>query len=119
MGHQNRAAFIPAFLQRVVAAEQQLFAAQCAGDALVQAFYPPRAFAQRAQQLEVAVGAEHLAGPGVIYGWVLFEGFPPWALGVQHVEVVAVAGGWGDGLAVMVAAAFAVIQKTARAAVNH
>ncbi len=35
LGHQYRAAFIPAFLQRVVTAEQQLFATQRAGDALV------------------------------------------------------------------------------------
>lgn len=27
---------------------------------------PPGAFPQRAQQLEVAVGGEHLAGPGVV-----------------------------------------------------
>ena len=63
--------------------------------------------------------AEYLAGPGVKSGLVFLKRLPPWALCVQHVEVVAVAGGWGDGLAVMVAAAFAVIQKTARAAVNH
>ena len=82
-GDEHRAAGVPAF-----GGADQARLVQPAGDAPVEALDAPRTAAQGAQQLELAVGGEHLAGPGVDAGLIGAGGRAPVA---HHLQVMAIA----------------------------
>lgn len=120
-GNEYRAAFEPALFQLQVAGLEPAGAAQGAADTRVQPFDAPGAFPECAQQLKVAVGGEHLAGP-VVVGLARFAFAEVGLRGtyrLHHVQVVGVASRRRDGFAASVVTTFAAVGESGGVAVHH